>query len=1011
MRPYFLEENMELNENVLKELCEKLNIKEKQANAVLEMLEDDKTVAFIARYRKEATGGLDEEQIRAIADEYEYGVNLLKRKEDVKRLINEKGLLTDELKNAIDSATKLVEIEDLYRPFKEKKKTKASDAIALGLEPLAKYMLSLPLEGDKAEIAKPYLNDKVETAEFAYEQAKYIIAEIVSDNAEYRKVIREHAFKFGFIVTKKKNNDLDQEEKYLNYYDSKEQINKIKPHRMLAINRAEDENVISVNLVLDPEFDINYLNNEVIKNTNTIFKEEIEDAILDSYKRLISPAIGREIRASKNEEAEEQAINIFSLNLKNLLMQPPMKGHVVLGVDPAFRTGCKLAVISPSSNVLEIGVIYPNEKSKGATVDEALVNESKKTIVNLIKKYNVEIIAIGNGTASRETESFIADVIKENGLDTKYVIVSEAGASVYSASQLGIEEFPDLHVEQRSAISIARRIQDPLAELVKIDPKSIGVGQYQHDVAQNKLNKSLDDVVSDAVNHVGVNLNTASVALLSYVSGLSKTISKNIISYREEHGKFNSREDLKKVAKLGPKTYEQCVGFLRVLEGDNKLDMTSIHPESYDKALKLLDILGLTVDDLGSSVMNEKLDNVNKEELMASLDIDSYTLDDIIDAFKAPLRDIRDSYDGLKLRSDIMHFEDIKIGDELDGTVRNVVDFGAFVDCGVKYDGLVHISKMSLKKINHPTDILAVGDSVHVYVIGIDYEKHKLELSMVKDIELYDKEELIKKMAHEEKEYYKDFNDLKVGEKLTGKVKSIADYGIFIDCNLKYPGLCHISRMSLERVENPNLLYKVGDEVTCYVYDVDFENHKLSLSLVEDIDKKKEEIRNSIIHFKDVKIGDEFDGEVKQLTNFGCFIDCGFKPYGLCHISRMSLKKVENPADIVKVGDKVHVYVSDIDYDNHKLALSMIKALDLGKTLDDLKVGDELDGIVKRITEYGAFVDCGVKTNGLIHISKMSKERISSPYDVLLEGDKVHCYVIGVDYINSKLSLSLIKED
>ena len=1000
-----------LNEEVIKELCNQLNIKEAQANAVLEMLKDDKTVAFIARYRKEATGGLDEEQIRKIADEYEYGVNLLKRKEDVKRLINEKGLLTDELSKEIDNATKLIEIEDLYRPFKEKKKTKATEAIALGLEPLAKFMLTLPTDGNKEEIAKPYLNENVKDSNFAYEEAKYIIAEIVSDNANYRKEIRDHAMMHGMIITKKKNNDLDKEEKYLNYYDSKEQINKIKPHRMLAINRAEDENVISVSLVLDPEYDLAYLNKEVIKGENTIYKEEIEDAIADSYKRLIAPAIGREIRAIKNEEAENQAINIFSLNLKNLLMQPPMKGHIVLGVDPAFRTGCKLAVISKASNVLEIGVIYPNEKAKGATVDEKLVLQSKETIVNLIKKYNVEIIAIGNGTASRETESFIADVIKENNLNTKYVIVSEAGASVYSASPLGIEEFPDLHVEQRSAISIARRIQDPLAELVKIDPKSIGVGQYQHDVTQSKLNKSLDDVVSDAVNNVGVNLNTASVALLSYVSGLTKAISKNIVSYRETHGKFNTREELKEVSKLGPKTYEQCVGFLRVLEGENKLDMTPIHPESYDKALKLLDYVGLTLDDLGSDLIKEKLNNINKEDVMEKLNIDSYTLDDIIESFKAPLRDIRDTYDGLKLRSDIMHFEDIKIGDELDGTVRNVVDFGAFVDCGVKYDGLVHISKMSLKKINHPTDILSVGDSVHVYVIGIDYEKHKLELSMVKDIDLYDKNELIKKMAHEEKTYYKDFKDVKVGEKLQGKVKSIADYGVFVDCNLKYPGLVHISRMSLEKVNNPADLVSVGDEVTVYVYDIDYDNHKLSLSMVEDIDKKKEEIKNSIIHFKDVKIGDEFDGEVKQLTSFGCFVDCGFKPYGLVHISRMSLKKVNDPADIVSVGDKVHVYVSDIDYDNHKLALSMIKALDLGKTLDDLKVGDELEGIVKKVTEYGAFVDCGVKTNGLLHISKMSKEHINSPYDVLLEGDKIHCYVIGVDYVNGKLSLSLFNDE
>ena len=898
---------MEMNDNVILELCKNLNIKPSQANAVLDMLKDDKTVAFIARYRKEATGGLDEEQIREIAKEYEYGVNLLKRKEDVKRLIDEKGLLTEELKLEIDNATKLIEIEDLYRPFKEKKKTKASEAIALGLEPLALYMLTLPLSGDKDLIVEPYLNENVKDRAFAYQQALYIIAEIISDNANYRKEIREHALNNGFIVTKKKNNDLDKEEKYKNYYDSKEQINKIKPHRMLAINRAEDENVISVNLLLDQEYDLSYLEKEIIKGEDTIFKDEIQLSIADSYKRLISPAISREIRNIKNEEAEAQAINIFSLNLKNLLMQPPMKGHVVLGVDPAFRTGCKLAVISPASNVLEIGVIYPNEKTKGEAVNEELISKSKKTIVDLINKYNVEIIAIGNGTASRETESFIAEVIKENNLDTKYVIVSEAGASVYSASPLGIEEFPDLHVEQRSAISIARRIQDPLAELVKIDPKSIGVGQYQHDVAENKLSKSLDDVVSDAVNQVGVNLNTASVSLLSYVSGLSKATSKNIIDYREKNGKFNSREELKNVAKLGPKTYEQCVGFLRVLEGKNKLDMTPIHPESYDKALKLLDYLNNTVDDLGSDTLKEKLNNIDKNEISKNLDIDLYTLDDIIDAFKAPLRDIRDSYDGLKLRSDIMHFEDIKIGDELDGTVRNVVDFGAFVDCGVKYDGLIHVSKMSLKKINHPTDVLAVGDSVHVYVIRIDYEKHKLELSMIKDIDLYDKNELIKKSLHEEKVYYKDFSDVKKGEKLIGKVKSIVDFGAFIDCNLKYNGLLHISRMSLNKIENPNSILKEGQDIECYVYDIDYENHKLSLSLIEDIDAKKEELYKSIIHFKDVKIGDELDGIVKQITSFGCFVDCGFKPYGLLHISRMSINKIENPSDVVKVG--VYMFV------------------------------------------------------------------------------------------------------
>ena len=721
-----------MNENLIKQIAESLKVKEEQVKAVLELLQDDKTVAFIARYRKEATGGMDEEQIRVIDDEYQYGLNLQKRKDDVIRLIEEKGMMTDELKEQITAATKLIEVEDLYRPYKEKKKTKATQAIALGLEPLAKTMLELLPNGDKEEIVAPFINEKVPTYEFAIEQAKYIVAEIVSDNADYRKHIREASLKYGTISSKKKNNDLDPEEKYKNYYESSEKIAFIKPHRVLALNRAEAEDVINVSINLQPERDVEHIRYNVTHNKKSIFNDELIDAINDGYKRLIAPSIEREIRAILSEKAEEQAINIFSVNLKNLLLQAPMKGKVVLGVDPAFRTGCKLAVISPNSKVLEIGVIYPNEKSKGSTVDPKVLERSKKVIIDFVKKYKVEIIAIGNGTASRETESFIAEVIKENKFDCKYVVVSEAGASVYSASDVAIEEFPDFSVEQRSAVSIARRIQDPLAELVKIDPKSIGVGQYQHDVAQNKLNKSLEDVVVDAVNKVGVNLNTCSTSLLSYVSGLSKSVAKNIIDYREKNDKFTSREELKKVAKLGPKTYEQCVGFLRILEGKNPLDMTGIHPESYDIANKLLAIMGLTTKDLGTEAMKEKVAELDRLELVKSLNVDRYTLDDILDAFVAPLRDIRDSFPGLKLRSDIMHFEDIKVGDELDGIVRNVVDFGAFIDCGVKYDGLVHISKMSQQKVNHPTDILNVGDEVHVYVIEIDYVKHKLGLALYK---------------------------------------------------------------------------------------------------------------------------------------------------------------------------------------------------------------------------------------------------------------------------------------
>ena len=721
-----------MNENLIKQIAETLKVKESQVKAVLELLQDDKTVAFIARYRKEATGGMYEEQIRVIDDEYQYGLNLQKRKDDVIRLIEEKGMMTDELREQITSATKLIEVEDLYRPYKEKKKTKATQAIALGLEPLAKIMLELLPKGDKEEIVAPFINEKVPTYEFAIEQAKYIVAEIVSDNADFRKHIREASLKYGTISSKKKNNDLDPEEKYKNYYEASERISFIKPHRVLALNRAEAEDVITVSVNLQPERDVEHIRYNITHNKKSIFNDELVDAINDGYKRLIAPSIEREIRSILSEKAEEQAINIFSVNLKNLLLQAPMKGKVVLGVDPAFRTGCKLAVISPNSKVLEIGVIYPNEKSKGSTVDPKVLERSKKVIVDFVKKYKVEIIAIGNGTASRETESFIAEVINENKFDCKYVVVSEAGASVYSASDVAIEEFPDFSVEQRSAVSIARRIQDPLAELVKIDPKSIGVGQYQHDVAQNKLNKSLEDVVVDAVNKVGVNLNTCSTSLLSYVSGLSKSVAKNIIDYREKNDKFTSREELKKVAKLGPKTYEQCVGFLRILEGKNPLDMTGIHPESYDVANKLLGIMSLTTKDLGTEAMKEKVAELNRVELVNSLNVDRYTLDDILDAFVAPLRDIRDSFPGLKLRSDIMHFEDIKVGDELDGIVRNVVDFGAFVDCGVKYDGLVHISKMSQQKVNHPTDILNVGDEVHVYVIEIDYVKHKLGLALYK---------------------------------------------------------------------------------------------------------------------------------------------------------------------------------------------------------------------------------------------------------------------------------------
>lgn len=719
-------------ELLIKPIALKLNIKESQVIAVLNLLQEEATVPFIARYRKEATGGLTEDQIRAIDEDYQYALNLEKRKEDVIRLIDEKGLLTEELQNQINSATKLIEVEDLYRPFKEKKKTKATEAIKNGLEPLADIMMSDLYRGNKEEIVKPFINENVPSYEKAIEGAKYIVAERVSDNATYRQFIRTKALRYGTISSKLKKDAVDEDLKFKLYYDNKEKLGFVKPHRILAMNRGEDLGILVVKVELQPERDIEYLNYQVLKNKHTLFSLEVKEAILDSYKRLISPSIEREIRAILTEEADKASIEVFAVNVKNLLLQAPLKGKTILGVDPAFRTGCKLAVISKTGKVLQIGVIYPNEKAVGGTVKDSDLIKSEKTIVDLCKLYKVDIIAIGNGTASRETESFIASVINKHKLDVKYLIVSEAGASVYSASEVAKEEFPNFEVQERSAVSIARRIQDPLAELVKIDPKSIGVGQYQHDVNQKELAKALDNVVTDAVNSVGVNVNTASVSLLTYVSGLSKAQAQAIVTYRDQNGDIKSRNEIKDIKKIGPKTYEQAIGFLRISEPANKLDMTSIHPESYDKALKLLTYMGLTANDIGTDEIKEKVKALNKEEVITKLAIDKYTLDDICDAFTSPLRDIRDEYPTPILRSDILHFEDLKIGDVLSGTVRNVLDFGCFVDCGVKYDGLLHISKMTEDKTKHPSDLLAVGDLVNVKVLDLDMTHHKMQLELIK---------------------------------------------------------------------------------------------------------------------------------------------------------------------------------------------------------------------------------------------------------------------------------------
>ena len=709
-----------MNEEIINEISNVLNVKNSQIESVLKLLSEGNTIPFIARYRKEATGALDEEQIRKINEYYEYEVNLLKRKEDVIRLIDEKGLLTDEIRNNVMAAKKLVEVEDIYAPFKEKK-TKATEAIKNGLEPLAKIIMSFPTTFSM-DVVKKYLNENVKTEEDALQGAKYIIAEWISDNAYYRKWIRSYFYKNGLLVSKIKKNAKDENKVYEMYYDFSENVKYIKPHRVLAINRGENEKVLNVNIDINEEDIYSYLENKIIKKESPV-KEYVIDAIKDSYKRLIGPSIEREVRSELTEKSEDASIEVFKENLENLLLTSPMKEKTVLGFDPAFRTGCKLAVVDPTSKVLNISVIYPHEPKNEW-------DKSKETLKDLIEKYHIDIISIGNGTASRESEKLVSETL-ENIKTCKYAIVSEAGASVYSASPLAIQEFPTLHVEQRSAVSIARRLQDPLNELVKIDPKSIGVGQYQHDVSQKKLGESLDFTVSKCVNNVGVNINTASPSILRYISGLTKTAIDKIIKYREDNGKIKSREELKKKKLLNDKAYEQSIGFMRVIDGDNPLDKTNIHTESYDKTLKLLKHIGMTTNDLGSKELIDKLNILDKNEVSKSLDIDLYTLTDIIDSLCRPNRDFRDDYEMPLLKSNILTLDDLKLGMKLEGTVRNVVDFGAFIDIGLHGDGLVHISKITNKYIKHPSEVLSVGDIVTCYVIDINKEKEKVSLSLI----------------------------------------------------------------------------------------------------------------------------------------------------------------------------------------------------------------------------------------------------------------------------------------
>lgn len=747
-----MEENNYINEALLAKISKEQNVKIVQINAVLGLIEQGATVPFIARYRKEVTGNLDEEQIRAIYQEWEYGQKLAARKEDVMRLIEEKGKLTEEIKQAIIVATKLSEIEDIYRPFKEKKKTRATDAKKKGLDPLAEYLLSFPTEGNVEEEASKYVTNLdgkteeeieamkkegliVKNVQEALQGAKDIIAEMVSDEPRYRTWIRNNFINFGKMKSEVKDESLDEKHVYEMYYNYEEPIKTIKLHRILALNRAEAEKVIKVSIVENRDFVIMYIEKDKIgdENMKSLTAPYVQEACEDAYDRLIKPAIVREIRADLKDKAEDQAIHIFGENLRNYLLQAPMKGKTVLGVDPAYRTGCKLCVVDATGKVLEKSVMYPHQKQKGEVVPPGRYENAINIFLDLVERYNVEVVAIGNGTASRETEAFVAEQLKRVSRPVKYIIVNEAGASVYSASDLAREEFPDYSVEERSAVSIARRLQDPLSELVKIEPKAIGVGQYQHDVTQSKLTESLDFVVETAVNQVGVNINTASVSLLQYVAGLNAGAAKKIVAYRDANGRFVTREDIK-VKGVGPKALEQAIGFLRIVDGTEPLDMTAIHPESYEVAKAILTKLGFTTNDLGKAELVEKvkaLTDEDKKALITELNVGEYTLNDILDAFVSPLRDPRDEIEAPVLRSDVLHLEDLKPGMELQGTVRNVVDFGAFVDCGVKDDGLVHISKMSKGYIKHPLDAVSVGQIVKVWVLDVDLKKSRLQLTMI----------------------------------------------------------------------------------------------------------------------------------------------------------------------------------------------------------------------------------------------------------------------------------------
>lgn len=713
-----------MNEEVISKVSKKINLKEYQIKNVIGMLSEGATIPFMARYRKEVTGNLNEDELRLIETEYNYMVNLQNRKEDVKRLINEKGMLTDELVKAIDEATKLSEVEDIYAPFKEKRKTKGTEAIKLGLEPLAKIIMTLPNKS-REEIAKEFLNENVKTVDDAITNAGYIIADWISDKPKYRKFIRKYYWYNGLVKGKLKKGAVDEAKVYETYYDFECKITSIKPHQVLALARADKEKVVTYSLSVKKDDIIKYLENEVIGNKKSPLVNDMMVFIEDAWKRLIEPSMERDIKAELYDKASEFGIGEFGNNLENLLLTPPIKGSVVLGFDPAFRTGCKLAVLSETGEVLEIGVIYPHEPKKE-------VDMAEKIILALIQKHNVKIIAIGNGTASRESELFVANLIKKYNLDVKYVIVSEAGASVYSASPLAKKEFPDYSVEQRSAVSIGRRLQDALSELVKIDPKSIGVGLYQHDLKQKELDDELGFVVSKVVNEVGVNLNNASDSILNYVSGLNKKVIGKILDYKKKNGSFKTREELKKVSGMDEKIFEQCAGFLRIF-GSNPLDKTNIHPEDYELVLKILNDYNVSESLVGTKDIEEKLKKIKTSDIINKYNISEDKWETIKNNLVNGVIDPRDEIKQMNLRSDVLTIDDLELGMSLEGTVRNVTSFGAFVDIGLHDDGLVHISKMSKSFIKHPSEILKVGDIITVYVIGIDKDKGRVNLSLIEE--------------------------------------------------------------------------------------------------------------------------------------------------------------------------------------------------------------------------------------------------------------------------------------